>query len=76
MISLTDTSGILPGIHLIASLTIVMGYGLPSGFVWYRIWSSIKSNSRFYNNTHVANRPQQRQSPISALSGARSLFLW
>ena len=26
MISLTDTSGILPGIHLIASLTIVMGF--------------------------------------------------
>ena len=26
MISLTDTSGILPGIHLIASLTIVIGF--------------------------------------------------
>ena len=51
MISLTDTSGILPGIHLIASLTIVMGFLQVSfdigfeaalkvtlGFITIRMW--------------------------------------
>ena len=74
MISLTDTSGILPGIHLIASLTIVMGFLQVSFDIGFE--AALKVTLGFYNNTHVANRPQQRQSPISALSGARSLFLW
>ena len=71
MISLTDTSGILPGIHLIASLTIVMDFLQVSfvigfeaalkvtlGFITIRMW--------LIDHNNVNHQ---------SLSGARSLFL-
>ena len=71
MISLTDTSEILPGIHLIASLTIVMGFLQVSfdvgfeaalkvtlGFITIRMW--------LIDHNNVNHQ---------SLSGARSLFL-